>query len=175
MARLVTIAIALAVLAIPARALAMPTPVAGGTIRVNASVGKVRIGLPRAAVVQRIGDPVERYSDDDWSWDGTRTTFGLVFDRDRVARISIAGGARFCIRARVCTGSRGGVGYLRRRFGSRLRFFEAEDGTRAAIVTGRLGGRKVFTIFGDLSSRRSTGKFRTVLLGDCRRGLTRPC
>jgi hypothetical protein len=173
--RLVTIAVALAVLAIPARAFAMAKPVPGGTIRVNVAVGKVRIGLPRTSVVQRIGDPVERYSDDDWGWDGRRTTFGLVFDQDRVARISIAGSGRFCIRARVCTGSRGGVGYLRRRFGSRLHFFEAEDGTRAAIVTGKLGSRKVFTIFGDLTSRRSTGKFRTVLLGDCRRGLTRPC
>jgi hypothetical protein len=153
----------------------MAQPVAAGTIHVNAAVGKVRIGLPRTAVVNRIGEPVEQYSEDDWGWDGRRTTFALVFDQERVARISIAGSGRFCIRARVCIGSRGGVGYLRRRFGSRLRFFEAEDGTRAAIVTGRLGSRRVFTIFGDLSSRRSTGRFRSVLLGDCRRGATRPC
>jgi hypothetical protein len=173
--RLVTIAVAVAALAIPARALAGPAPVASGTIRVNVSVGPVRLGLPRAAVVRRIGDPVDQYSDDDWGWDGTRTTFGVVFDHERVARISVAGGGGFCIRARVCTGSRGGVGYLRRRFGSRLRFFEAEDGTRAAIVVGRLGTRRVFTIFGDLSSNRRSGRFRSVLLGDCRRGLTRPC
>ena len=99
----------------------------------------------------------------------------MVFDHERVARISIAGRGRFCIRVRVCIGSRGGVGYLRRRYGSRLRFFDAEDGTRAAIVVGRLGTRRVFTIFGDLSSKRATGRFRSVLLGDCRRGATRPC
>ena len=98
-----------------------------------------------------------------------------MFDHARVARISIAGGGGFCVRARVCTGSRGGVGYLRRRYGSRLRFFAAEDGTRAAIIVGRLGRRRVFTIFGDLSSNRPAGRFRSVLLGDCQRGLTRPC
>jgi hypothetical protein len=173
--RLVTIAVALAALAIPARALAEPKPVAAGTVRVNVAVGPVRIGLPRSAVVKRIGDPVEQYSDDDWGWDGTRTTFGLVFDHERVARISVAGGGGFCIRARVCTGSRGGVGYLRRKYGARLRFFRAEDGTRAAIIVGKLGKRRVFTIFGDLSSNRSAGRFRSVLLGDCNRGATRPC
>jgi hypothetical protein len=173
--RLVTIAIALAVLAIPARALAEAKPVPSGTIRVNASVGQVRLGLTRASVLHRIGDPVEQYSGDDWGWDGTRTTFGVVFDHERVARISIAGGTGFCIRPGVCTGSRGGVGYLRRKYGAKLRFFDAEDGTRAAIIVGRLGGRRVFTIFGDLSSKRPAGRFRSVLLGDCRRGATRPC
>ena len=175
MLRVVTIAVALAALAIPAKALAMAKPVASGTIRVNASVGQVRLGLPRAAVVRRIGDPLERYSKDDWGWDGAASTFGVVFDHERVARISIAGHARFCIRARVCLGSRGGVGYLRHKYGARLRFFDAEDGTRAAILVGKLGSRRVFTIFGDLSSNRSAGRFRSVLLGDCRRGVTRPC
>jgi len=74
--RVVTIAVALAALAIPAKALAMAKPVASGTIRVNASVGQVRLGLPRAAVVRRIGDPLERYSKDDWGWDGAASTFG---------------------------------------------------------------------------------------------------
>jgi hypothetical protein len=173
--RLVTIAVALAALAIPARALAGAKPVTAGKIRVNVSVGQVRIGLPRSAVLKRIGDPIERYSEDDWGWDGARTTFGVTFDHERVARISIAGGSRFCIRGRVCTGSRGGVGYLRRTYRARLRFFRAEDGTRAAIIVGKLGTRRVFTIFGNLSSNRPAGRFRSVLLGDCRRGITRPC
>jgi hypothetical protein len=172
--RLVTIAVALAVLAIPARALASQ-PVAGGAIRVNASAAQVRLGLDRASVVRRIGDPVARYDDDAWGWDGAATTFGIVFDHGLVARISIAGGAAFCIRSGVCIGSRGGIGYLRHRFGARLRFFVAEDGTRAAIVTGRLGRRRVFTIFGDLTSRRPAGRFGSVLIGDCNRGATRPC
>ena len=175
MLRLVTIAVALAALAIPAKALARAKPVASGTIRVNASVGHVRLGLARAAVVHRIGDPIERYTHDDWGWDGAGSIFGITFDHERVARISIGGRGRFCIRARVCLGSRGGVGYLRRRYGARLRFFDAEDGTRAAIVVGRLGSRRVFTIFGRLSSNRAVGRFRSVLLGDCRRGVTRPC
>jgi hypothetical protein len=172
--RLVTIGVALAALAIPVRALAA-TPVTSGAIRVNASVGKVRLGLPRTAVVQRIGEPVEQYSADDWGWDAPATSFGVVFDGDRVARISIAGKGTFCIRAHVCLGRKGGIGYLKRRYGSRLEFFEAEDGSRAAILIGRLGHRRVFTIFGEITSRRAAGKFRSVLLGDCNRGATRPC
>lgn len=175
MVRLVTIAVALAALAIPARAVAGPKPVTSGGIRVNAAVGRVRLGLSRASVVRRIGAPVQQYTDDDWGWDAAHSSFAVTFDHDHVARISVAGGSRFCIRARVCIGSRGGVGYLRRRFGSRLRFFDAEDGTRAAIIVGRLQGRRVFTIFGDLSSNRAAGRFRSLLLGDCRRGVTRPC
>ena len=79
------------------------------------------------------------------------------------------------IRESVCANSRGGVGYLRRRFGTRLRFFRVEDGTRAAIVVGKLGKRRVFTIFGDVTSKRSSGRFRSVLIGDCDRGISRPC
>jgi hypothetical protein len=172
--RLVTIGVALAALAIPVRALAA-TPVTSGAIRVNASVGKVRLGLPRTSVVQRIGQPVEQYTADDWGWDTTATSFGVVFDGDRVARVSIAGKGSFCIRAGACLGRKGGVGYLKRRYGSKLKFFEAEDGSRAAMLVGRLGHRRVFTIFGELTSRKAAGKFRSVLLGDCDRGVTRPC
>lgn len=176
MVRLVTIAVALTALAIPARALAgTGHPVAAGSIKVNASIADVRIGATRAVVVQRVGEPVEQYSDDDWGWDGARSTFAVVFDRGRVARISIAGTGRFCIKAKVCTGSKGGVGYLQRRFGTRLRFFRVEDGSKAAIVVGKLGKRRVFTIFGDLTSKKPAGKFRSVLMGDCDRGISRPC
>jgi hypothetical protein len=173
--RVVTIGVALAALAIPARALASPTPVTSGVIRVNASLANVKVGLPRAAVIRRVGQPVDLYSHDDWGWDGPTTTFAVTFDHSRVARVSVAGTGLFCITPRVCTHSRGGVGDLRRRFRSRLHFFRVEDGTAAAIVVGRLGRRRVFTIFGDLTSRRATGRFRSVLIGDCDRGTSRPC
>jgi hypothetical protein len=173
--RLVTIAVALAVLAIPARALASATPVTSGSIRVNLSVAKVQIGLTRAAVLRRIGDPVEMYSRDDWAWDGSASTFAVSFDHNRVSRVSIAGAGTFCIRQDVCTNSRGGVGYLRKRYGARLQFFQVEDGTRAAIIVGKRGKRRVFTIFGDVTSKRSHGRFGSVLMGDCDRGVTRPC
>jgi hypothetical protein len=173
--RLVTIAVALAALAIPARALAEAKPVAEGTIRVNASVAAVQIGMTRGAVLRRVGEPVERYSMDDWGWDGEMTTFAVSFDRSRVARISIAGTGLFCVKAGVCNGTRGGVGYLRRRYGGRLHLFRVEDGSRAAIIVGRLGKRRVFTIFGDLTSNRPSGRFRSVLMGDCDRGISRPC
>lgn len=175
MVRLVTIAVALAALAIPARALASAQPVTAGAIRVNASIARVQVGIPRAVVVHRVGEPVEMYSVDDWGWDGTESTFAVSFAGNRVARVSIAGTGAFCIRAHVCTNSRGGVGYLRRRFGTRLHFFRVEDGTRAAMVVGRLGSRRVFTIFGDVTSRSPHGRFRSVLIGDCDRGVTRPC
>lgn len=175
MVRLVTIAVALAALAIPARALASAKPVTAGVIRVNASIAAVQVGISRAAVVGRVGEPVEMYSRDDWGWDGTATTFAVSFDHSRVARVSVAGTGAFCIKTRVCTNSRGGIGYLRKRFGTRLRFFRVEDGTRAAIVVGKLGRRRVFTIFGDVTSRKTHGRFRSVLIGDCDRGVTRPC
>jgi hypothetical protein len=173
--RLVTIAVALAALAIPTRALASAKPVTSGLIRVNASLANVQVGIPRPVVLRRVGEPVERYSNDDWGWDGATTTFAVSFDRNRVVRVSIAGRGAFCIRARVCANRRGGIGYLRHRFGSRLRFFRAEDGTRAAMVVGRLGRRRVFTIFGGVTSRHANGRFRSVLIGDCNRGATRPC
>ena len=174
MVRLVTIAVALAALVIPARALA-GTPVTSGAIRVNASVATVQIGLTRSTVTRRLGEPIERYSRDDWGWDGPMTSFDVTFDHHRVARVSVAGSGLFCIKARVCTGSRGGIGYLRKRYGTKLRFFRAEDGKRAAIVVGKLGKRRVFTIFGDLTSTKPVGRFRSVLLGDCDRGASRPC
>jgi hypothetical protein len=173
--RLVTIAVALAALAIPARALAAAKPVTAGVIRVNASIAAVRIGMPRAAVLRRVGDPIEMYTRDDWGWDATATTFAVSFERDRVTRVSIAGAGSFCIRAHVCANSRGGIGYLRKRFGTRLKFFRVEDGTRAAIVVGKLGRRRVFTIFGDVTSKKRNGRFRSVLMGDCDRGVSRPC
>ena len=175
MVRLVTIAVALAALAIPARALAGAAPVTAGVIRVNVSIAAVQVGIPRAAVLGRVGDPIEMYTNDDWGWDGVDTTFAVSFDRDRVSRVSIAGAGSFCIRARVCTNSRGGIGYLRKRFGTRLRFFRVEDGTRAAMVVGKLGHRRVFTIFGDVTSKKPNGRFRSVLIGDCDRGVSRPC
>jgi hypothetical protein len=173
--RIVTIAVALTALAIPARALASAMPVTAGVIRVNASIAAVQVGLPRAAVLKRVGEPVEMYSHDDWGWDGPKTTFAVSFERNRVVRVSIAGTGSFCIKARVCANHRGGIGYLRKRFGDRLRFFRAEDGTRAAIVVGKLGRRRVFTIFGDITSWKANGRFRTVLIGDCDRGVSRPC
>jgi hypothetical protein len=173
--RLLTIVIALGVLAIPARALAAATPVTSGPIRVNVSLANVQIGLTRAAVLSRIGDPVEMYSADDWAWNGTSSAFAVSFDHNRVSRVSIAGAGTFCIRAGVCTNSPGGVGYLRKRYGMRLRFFRVEDGTRAAIILGKLGKRRVFTIFGDVTSKRPHGRFGSVLMGDCDRGVSRPC
>ncbi len=173
--RLVTIAVALAALAIPARALAGANPVTAGVIRVNAAIATVQIGIPRAEVLQRVGEPVEMYSHEDWGWDGATTTFAVSFERDRVARVSIAGAGAFCIRARVCANSRGGIGYLRRRFGTRLHFFRVEDGSKAAMVVGKLGSRRVFTIFGDVTSKKPNGRFRSVLMGDCDRGVSRPC
>jgi hypothetical protein len=172
--RLVTIAVALAALAIPARALA-GTPVTSGAIRVNASVATVQIGLTRSTVMQRLGEPIDRYSRDDWGWDGPMTSFSVTFDRHRVARVSIGGTGLFCIKAGVCTGSRGGVGYLKKRYGTKLRFFRVEDGTKAAIVVGKLGKRRVFTIFGDVTSTKPAGRFRSLLMGDCDRGVSRPC
>ena len=77
--RLVTIAVALAALAIPARALASPKPVTAGVIRVNASIATVQVGIPRVAVIKRVGEPVEMYSYDDWGWDGPKTTFAVSF------------------------------------------------------------------------------------------------
>jgi hypothetical protein len=172
--RLVTIAVALAALAIPARALAA-TPVTSGAIRVNASVATVQIGLTRSTVMRRLGEPVARYSRDEWGWDGPMTSFGVTFDRHRVVRVSLGGSGLFCIKAGVCTGSRGGIGYLKKRYGSKLRFFKVEDGTQAAIVVGKLGKRRVFTIFGDVTSKKPAGRFRSVLMGDCDRGASRPC
>jgi hypothetical protein len=172
--RLVTIAVALAALAIPARAFA-GTPVTSGAIRVNASVATVQIGNARSTVLSRVGEPLDRYSRDDWAWDGPMTSFGVTFDHHRVARISIGGMGLFCIRAGVCTGSRGGVGYLKRRYGAKLHFFKVEDGTRAAMLVGKLGKRRVFTIFGDVTSQKPAGRFRSVLMGDCDRGVSRPC
>ncbi len=172
--RLVTIAVALAAVAIPARALAA-APVTSGSIRVNASVATVQIGLTRSTVVRRVGQPLERHSRDDWGWDGPMTTFGVTFDQHRVVRVSIGGSGLFCIKAGVCTGSRGGIGYLKRRYGSKLHFFRVEDGTRAAMVVGKRGKRRVFTIFGDVTSAKPAGRFRSVLMGDCDRGASRPC
>ena len=146
-----------------------------GVIRVNASIAAVQVGLTRAAVLRRVGEPVEMYSHDDWGWDGAETTFAVSFDHSRVSRVSIAGTGSFCIKAHVCTNSRGGIGYLRKRFGTRLRFFRVEDGTRAAMVVGKLGRRRVFTIFGDVTSKKTHGRFRSVLIGDCDRGVSRPC
>jgi hypothetical protein len=171
--RLVTIAVALAALAIPARAFA-GTPVTSGVIRVNASVATVQIGLTRTTVLSRLGDPIDRYSRDDWGWDGPMTQFSVTFDHHRVVRVAIGGNGLFCIRPGVCTGSRGGVGYLKRRYGSKLRFFKVEDGTRAAIIVGKHGKRRVFTIFG-VTSTKPAGRFRSILMGDCDRGVSRPC
>ena len=174
MVRLVTIAVALAALVIPARALA-GTPVTSGAIRVNASVATVQIGLTRSTVTRRLGEPIERYSRDAWSWDGPMTSFGVTFDRHRVVRVSLGGSGLFCIKPGVCAGSRGGIGYLKKRYGSKLRFFKVEDGTNAAIVVGKLGKRRVFTIFGGVTSKKPAGRFRSVLMGDCDRGASRPC
>jgi hypothetical protein len=173
--RLVTIAVALLALAIPVRAVAAAGAVEAGKITVNRSIAGVWVGAERPAVVAEIGPPLTEYGPDEWAWDGDDSHFGVAFADDAVVRVSVGGSGRFCIRSGVCIGSRGGVGYLRRRYGRRLRFLRVEDGSLAAIVTERAGGRKVFTIFGHLTSAKASGRFRSVMLGDCARGVSRPC
>ncbi len=172
--RLVTVAVALVALAMPMHAVAA-VAVESGAIRINRSVAGVTIGDERSHVVDMVGAPLVEYGVDTWGWNGARSQFGVSFEEGRVVRVTASGRGTFCIRSGVCLGSRGGVGYLRRRFGARLRFLRIEDGSRVAIVTGRLGQRRVFTIFGQLTSTKTTGRFRSVLIGDCDRGISRPC
>jgi hypothetical protein len=145
------------VLAAVAVAAALPATgsasVAQGTITPNRGAKGIRLGMTRAQVLAKLGQPVYKNANGylQYGPNNQPVLFDVYLDvaatPDRVRLLGISG-AGFCLAGGgPCLDHAGGVGDLKDRYGDALKIVRLEDGERVYRLTGTLGGCGVFTDF----------------------------
>jgi hypothetical protein len=141
------LAVVVASLTLAAAAAAAAAAVERGTITVNRGAAGVTIGMTRAAVVAKLGQPLYQNANGYLQY-AKVNLFDVYLDTttNRVRQIGIAG-PRFCTKGGVCLTAKGGLTKLKAQYGKALHRVKAEDGEVSWVVLGRYSGRRVFTSF----------------------------
>ena len=146
---LVLAAVAVAA-ALPAAGIAVVTQ---GTITPNRGAKGIRLGMTRAQLLAKLGQPVYRNANGFMQYgpNDQPILFDVYLDvattPDRVRLIGISGEG-FCLAAGgPCLREKGAVGKLKARYGAALKIVQLEDGERVYRLTGTSGGCDVFTDF----------------------------
>jgi hypothetical protein len=140
---------AAALLAFLVVTLAADAAVSKGTITPSRGAAGVTLGMTRAQVVARLGQPIfqnqhgyMQYAPD------SGPLFDVYLDASatprRVRLIGISG-RRFCFPGGPCLHAAGGVGNLRTKYGTRLKLAKLETGERVYRLSGAYRGCKTFT------------------------------
>ena len=141
--------------------LLVPATVDRGTITVNKGAAGVTLGMTRAAVIAKLGQPVYKNANGYLQY-SNNNLFDIYLNTatNRVRLIGISG-PKFCTTAGVCMLRNGGLAKLKAQYGKALKRVVAEDGEVTYEVRGTFGGRAVFTSF----SPAAGGKIIQVFIG----------
>jgi hypothetical protein len=145
-------------LAALAASLALAPAAAGaverGTIFVNRGAAGVTLGMTRAQVVARLGQPL--YQNTHGYMQYSKNNLFDVYLNTATKRVRLIGvsGARFCTSGGVCMFRAGGLAKLKMQYGAALKKKVAPDGEVTYEVGGKLGGKRVFTSFSPAAGGR---------------------
>jgi hypothetical protein len=148
-----------ATIAIPVTASAVVTH---GTITPNRGARGIKLGMTRAQVIAKLGQPVFKNANGYMQY-GPNNPPGIVFDvyldiskhPNRVRLLGIYGSGFCLVNGGPCLTAKGGVGKLRDRYGSALTTVTLEDGEQVVWLKGHYRGCDVFTEFGEPGRPRS--------------------
>jgi len=148
-------------LALAGAALAGTTVVTAGTVTPNVGAAGITLGMTRAQVIAKLGQPVSQNLNGYMQYGpkNLSTLFDVYLDTSvhpwRVRMLGISG-RNFCLAGGgPCLRRAGGVGKLRARYGKALKPVMLEDGEKVMWLKGKLSGCKVFTEFGPTNAPAS--------------------
>jgi hypothetical protein len=135
-------------LAAASLAAAAAAGVPAGTVHVNRGLDGATLGMTKAQVRTALGPPeaiagMGRV----FEWQDADSLAGVYFDQAKHVRLFVLAGREYCTGFRLCLDRAGGVGKLRRRYGSRLVKRVNDDGLACYQLVGTFRGRSVFTVF----------------------------
>jgi hypothetical protein len=150
-----------ALLALTALAFAIAVPTAGGspaakapinvgTFTVNRGAVGVRLGMTRAQVIAKLGQPLSETQFGTMSYASGSRILDIYLDTSvtpKRVRLFVISGRRYCTVSGICAFEKGGVGDLMNQYGSRLVPKTNPDGLACYQVVGSFQGRDVFTSF----------------------------
>jgi hypothetical protein len=132
-----------------------------GTVTPNRGAAGVKLGITRAQVIARLGQPAFKNGNGYLQYGNDKLGIGFDVYVDMGAkppRVRALGinGAGFCLAGGgPCLMTNGGVGRLRDRYGKALETVKLEDGEHVVWLKSTYGGCKVFTDFGAAGRPRS--------------------
>jgi hypothetical protein len=146
----VAAAVALAASSLAAGSTAGKAPINEGTFTVNRGAVGVRLGMTRAQVLARLGQPLFQSQFGAMSYANGPNILDIYLDTSitpKRVRLFVISGRRFCTPTDICMFRRGGVGKLMNQFGAQLVPKTNGDGLKCYQVIGSFQGRAVFTSF----------------------------
>ena len=125
-----------------------------GTIFVNKGAAGVTLGMTRAQVFAKLGNPLYQNANGYLQY-SNNNLFDVYLNvaTKRVRLIGISG-PKFCTSFGVCMFRKGGLAKLKAKYGTALKKHVAEDGEVTYEVRGKLGGKPVFTSFSPATGGR---------------------
>jgi hypothetical protein len=145
---------------------AAKAPVNEGTFTVNRGAVGVRLGMTRAQVIAKLGQPLSETQFGAMSYASGSRIFDIYLDTSTTpkrVRLFVISGRRYCTVSGICIFEKGGVGDLLDQYGSRLVPKTNPDGLACYQVVGSYQGRDVFTSFTVLAQKPGS-KFINVFI-----------
>jgi hypothetical protein len=142
--------IALATASLAVGSPAAKAPINRGTFTVNRGAVGARLGMTRAQVIAKLGQPLFTSQFGAMSYANGPNILDIYLDTSTTpkrVRLFVISGRKFCTATDICMFTRGGVGDLMDQYGSRLQPKTNDDGLKCYQVIGTYQGRDVFTSF----------------------------
>jgi hypothetical protein len=136
-----------------------------GRITPNRGAKGITLGMTRAQVVGRLGQPLFQNQNGymEYSRNNLFDVYVDVSPTPKRVRLIGISGPNFCFGGGVCMFARGAVGELKDRYGSALKVVRLESGERVYRLTGMYRGCEVFTDFSPERLRRSARIIMTFI------------
>ncbi|HEY7003640.1 MAG TPA: hypothetical protein VH281_05110 [Gaiellaceae bacterium] len=165
--RIAAAALATTLLATVAASAALAV-VTEGTIRQNRGAAGIRLGMTRAEVVKKLGQPLFENANGYMQYGPDNRP--ILFDvyrggHNRVRLLGISG-RHFCLASGTCMRERFGLRKLRHEFGERLKTVHTETGETVYVLRSRFHGRRSFTSF-STTSDRARARILMTFIGWC--------
>lgn len=115
----------------------------------NRGAAGVKLGMTRAQVITRLGQPIAESDFGALSYGSGARIFDVYLDQRHPRRVRMLGisGRNYCTAGGICTRRAGGVGKLKARYGSKLVQKTNPDGLKCFQLVGTFAGKPVFTSF----------------------------
>ena len=135
-----------------------------GTFTPGAGGAGVTLGMTRAQVVAKLGNPLYQNANGFMEYSSTRL-FDIYLDGAKRVRLIGISGPAFCTGFGACAFKQGGITKLRARYGARLRLTKLPaTGEKEWILLGKRGGKQVFTSFTPTSFKPAAA-FSQIFIG----------